>query len=38
MRLEIEMGVEKENGEEQSTIPIEPHGFYKTGKRLSTPL
>ena len=38
MRLEIEMEVEKYEEEEQSTTPIEPHGFYTTGERLSNPL
>ena len=38
MRLEIEMEVEKYEEEEQSTTPIEPHGFYTTGERLSNPI
>lgn len=32
------MEVEKYEEEEQSTTPIEPHGFYTTGERLSNPL
>jgi hypothetical protein len=30
--------VERKNEEMKSTIPLELHGFYKTGKLLDTPL